>query len=75
MFISGILLVLASLCSLPPILEATPSAFETTIFEEQRHEGKLAMEDPSTGNEVKCLDDLVLNTDPNDLWFLTTLYE
>lgn len=39
---------------------------------------RFVMTSPATGDRNKgrlCLDDIVLNTDPNDLWFITTFYE
>lgn len=33
---------------------------------------------PATGDRNKgrlCIDDIILNTDPNDLWFISTFYE
>ncbi len=39
---------------------------------------RFVMTSPATGDRNKgrlCLDDIVLNTDPNDLWFISTFYE
>lgn len=39
---------------------------------------RFVMTSPASGDRNKgrlCLDDIVLNTDPNDLWFISTLYD
>ena len=39
---------------------------------------RFVMTAPATGDRNKgrlCIDDIVLNTDPNDLWFISTFYE
>lgn len=39
---------------------------------------RFVMTSPATGDRNKgrlCLDDIVLNTDPNDLWFISSFYE
>jgi hypothetical protein len=39
---------------------------------------RFVMTSPATGDRNKgrlCLDDIVLNTDPNDLWFISTFYD
>ena len=39
---------------------------------------RFVMTSPATGDRNKgrlCLDDIVLNTDHNDLWFISTFYE
>lgn len=39
---------------------------------------RFVMTAPATGDRNKgrlCIDDIILNTDPNDLWFISTFYE
>lgn len=49
-----------------------------TVCEKGIYGLKFHMTAPATGDRNKgrlCIDDIVLNTDPNDLWFISTFYE